>query len=88
MLQNVISELFCSAQKPKLGLKVIIVAGVTNMVLDYLFVGRLGFGIAGAAVATVCGEFIGGLFPIFYFARKNSSPSGNLEDQVLTEEFY
>ena len=73
MLQNVFQSFFVAAQKPKLGLKVIIVAGVTNMVLDYLFVGCLGFGIAGAAVATVCGEFIGGLFPIFYFARKNSS---------------
>ena len=73
MLQNMFQSFFVAAQKPKLGLKVIIVAGVTNMVLDYLFVGHLGFGIAGAAVATVCGEFIGGLFPIFYFARKNSS---------------
>lgn len=73
MLQNVFQSFFVAAQKPKLGLKVIIVAGVTNMVLDYVFVGCLGFGIAGAAVATVCGEFIGGLFPIFYFARKNSS---------------
>ena len=48
-------------------------AGVTNMILDLLFVGILGFGLAGAAVATVCGEMIGGLFPIFYFSRKNSS---------------
>ena len=73
MLQNVFQSFFVTAQKPKLGLKVIIIAGVTNMVLDYLFVGRLGFGLAGAAVAAVCGEFIGGLFPIFYFARENSS---------------
>lgn len=73
MLQNVFQSFFVTAQKPKLGLKVIIAAGVTNMILDYLFVGRFGFGLAGAAVATVCGEFIGGLFPIFYFARKNSS---------------
>ena len=73
MLQNVFQSFFVTAQKPKLGLKVIIIAGVTNMVLDYLFVGRFGFGLAGAAAATVCGEFIGGLFPIFYFARKNSS---------------
>ena len=43
------------------------------MVLDLLFVGILGFGLAGAAIATVCGEFIGGLFPVFYFIRKNSS---------------
>ena len=73
MLQNVFQSFFVAAEKPKLGLGVIITAGVTNMVLDLLFVGLCGFGLAGAAVATVCGEFIGGLFPIIYFARKNSS---------------
>lgn len=73
MLQNVFQSFFVTAEKPHLGLYVVIAAGVTNMVLDLLFVGILGFGLAGAALATVCGEFIGGLFPIFYFARKNSS---------------
>ncbi len=73
MLQNVFQSFFVTAEKPKLGLGVIVTAGVTNMVLDLLFVAILGWGLAGAAVATVCGEFIGGLFPIFYFARKNSS---------------
>lgn len=73
MLQNVFQSFFVTAEKPKLGLAVIITAGVTNMILDLLFVGILGFSLAGAAVATVCGEMIGGLFPVFYFSRKNSS---------------
>lgn len=73
MLQNVFQSFFVTAEKPKLGLAVIITAGVTNMILDLLFVGILGFGLAGAAVATVCGEMIGGLFPVFYFSRKNNS---------------
>ena len=73
MLQNVFQSFFVTATKPKLGLAVIVSAGVTNMVLDYLFIAVLGFGLAGAAIATVCGEFIGGLFPIFYFSRENSS---------------
>lgn len=73
MLQNVFQSFFVTAEKPKLGLAVIITAGVTNMILDLLFIGILGFGLAGAAVATVCGEMIGGLFPVFYFSRKNSS---------------
>ena len=73
MLQNVFQSFFVTAEKPKLGLAVIITAGVTNMILDLLFVGILGFGLAGAAVATVCGEMIGGLFPVLYFSRKNSS---------------
>lgn len=73
MLQNVFQSFFVTAEKPKLGLAVIITAGVTNMILDLLFVGILGFGLPGAAVATVCGEMIGGLFPVLYFSRKNSS---------------
>ena len=73
MLQNVFQSFFVTAEKPKLGLAVIIGAGVTNMVLDYLFIAVLGFGLAGAALATVCGECVGGLLPIFYFARKNDS---------------
>ncbi len=73
MLQNVFQSFFVTAEKPKLGLFVIVAAGVTNIVLDFIFVGVLGLGLAGAAVATVCGEFIGGLFPILYFTRPNSS---------------
>lgn len=73
MLQNVFQSFFVTAEKPKLGLAVIITAGVTNMILDLLFVGILGFGLPGAAVATVCGEMVGGLFPVLYFSRRNSS---------------
>lgn len=73
MLQNVFQSFFVTAEKPKLGLGVIVTAGVTNMVLDLLFVGTLGWGLAGAGIATVCGEFIGGLFPLLYFGRKNAS---------------
>ena len=73
MLENVFQSFFVAAQKPKLGLYVMLAAGITNMVLDYLFIAVLGFGIAGAAIATVCGECIGGLFPLIYFSRKNSS---------------
>ena len=73
MLQNVFQSFFVTAEKPKLGLFVIIGAGVTNMILDYVFIAVLGFGLAGAALATVCGECVGGLLPVFYFARKNDS---------------
>lgn len=72
MLQNVFQSFFVTAEKPKLGLAVIISAGVTNMVLDLLFVGVFRWGLAGAAIATVCGECIGGLTPLLYFGRKNT----------------
>lgn len=73
MLQNVFQSFFVTAEKPKLGLFVIVGAGVTNMILDYLLIAVLNLGLPGAAFATVTGECIGGLSPIFYFARKNSS---------------
>ena len=73
MLQNVFQSFFVAAEKPKLGLSVIVVSGVTNIILDALFVGAFGFGLAGAAAATVCGELLGGIIPIIYFSRKNSS---------------
>ena len=73
MLQNVFQSFFVAAEKPKLGLSVIVASGVTNIILDALFVGSFGFGLAGAAAATVCGELLGGIIPIIYFSRKNSS---------------
>lgn len=73
MLQNVFQCFFITAEKPRLGLDVILSAGITNMVLDFLFVAVFGLGLKGAAIATVCGEIIGGLVPILYFAGRNHS---------------
>ena len=73
MLQNAFQSFFVAAEKPKLGLAVIVIAGITNIVLDYLFIAVFGWGIAGAAIATSCGELIGGFFPILYFARRKEA---------------
>lgn len=73
MLQNVFQVFFVTAEKPHLGLYVIISAGVTNMILDFLFIAVFHFGLAGAAVATAIGETVGSLVPMIYFARPNSS---------------
>ena len=79
MLQNVFQSFFVTAEKPHLGLRVIVIAGMTNMVLDFLFVAVLHLGLPGAGFATVCGEFIGGLFPLFYFGRKNVNALYNMQ---------
>lgn len=73
MLQSAFQMLFSTAGKPHYGLRVILAAGITNMVLDFLFVGLWGWGVAGAAWATVTSEFVGGLVPLVYFARPNGS---------------
>ena len=72
MLQNVFQSFFITAEKPKIGLYVIVAAGVTNMVLDALLVAVLGWGLEGAAVATALSQVVGGAVPLIYFARPNS----------------
>lgn len=73
MLQNVFQSFFIAAEKPKLGLISTIMAGCTNIILDAVFVGLMGFGVAGAAFATGISECVGGIFPLIYFLRPNSS---------------
>ena len=73
MLQNTFQNFFITAEKPKLGLAVTIMAGVTNIVLDALFVAVLRFGLVGAAAATAASQLVGGLVPIIYFASKNTA---------------
>ncbi|MCC8141201.1 MAG: MATE family efflux transporter [Lachnospiraceae bacterium] len=72
MLQNVFQSFFVTAEKPRLGLEISVITGVTNILLDYLFIVQLGWGLAGAAAATAVGEFIGGFVPFFYFIRKKN----------------
>ena len=69
MLQFLFQSFFITAEKPKLGLFFTVAAGLTNMVLDFVFVGVMGLGITGAAAATVISQLIGGIGPMFYFAR-------------------
>lgn len=83
MLQNMFQNFLIAAEKPQLGLIVTIAAGLTNMVLDALFIAVLGWGVAGAAVATALGQCVGGLIPFVYFARKNSSKLSLVKTRLM-----
>lgn len=62
------------AEQPKLALWVVLAAGVTNMVLDYVFMAVFGMGIAGAALATGLSQCVAGVTPLIWFlSRKNTS---------------
>ena len=75
MLQIMFQSFFVAAEKPQLGLFVTVLSGVTNMVLDALLV--LSFPphlkLVGAALATAIAQTVGGVLPLIYFFRKNSS---------------
>ncbi len=72
MFQNVFQSFLVTAERPKLGLAVIVAAGCTNMVLDALFIAVLQMGVIGAALATGLSQTIGGLLPLIFFLRKNN----------------
>lgn len=73
MLQNVFQSFLITAEKPRLGLLATVAAGVTNMILDALFIAGFHWGVVGAAVATGISQCVGGILPLLYFSRKNSS---------------
>lgn len=75
VLQFLFQSFFVAAEKPRIGLFVIIAAGITNMVLDAVLVTLLPqeYKLAGAAIATAASQFVGGFVPLIYFFRPNSS---------------
>ncbi len=73
MLQNVFQSFLITAERPQLGLAVTVAAGVANMLLDFIFVAVFRWGIVGAAAATAASQLIGGVVPLMYFLRPNTS---------------
>lgn len=73
LLQCVFQSIFPVAEKPKLGFMITVTAGVVDILLNALLIIVFRWGIAGAALSTIIGHTIGGIIPIFYFARKNDS---------------
>ncbi len=67
---NMVSAVLRGMGDSKRPLLFIVIASVTNLVLDIIFTGMLGFGVAGAAWATIIGQAFSFLFSIYYLAKK------------------
>ncbi len=91
VLQNMFQSFFVTAEKPSLSLKMSLLAGITNVVLDFLFIAVFHWGLAGAAIATGIGQVVGGFVPLIYFARKNDSllqlTKTRFEGKILRKTF-
>ncbi len=73
ILQNAFQAFLVTAERPNMGLVITVVAGLTNIFLDYLFIVVFGWGLKGAALATAISQSIGGIVPLVYFALPNKS---------------
>lgn len=67
VLQLLIGLFFVTAGKPNINLIATFITGITNIVLDYIFIAKLGLGIKGAALATGIGYCIPVVVGIIYF---------------------
>lgn len=88
MLQNMFQSFLIAAEKPQMGLVVTIAAGVTNMVLDALFIAVFQWGVVGAAAATATSQFVGGIVPFIFFARKNNSKLRLVRARLMGKELF
>ena len=91
ILQYAFQSFCVAAEKPNLSLTMMIVAGVTNIALDALFVAVFRWGLVGAAVATTIAQITGAVIPVIYFLRPNNSllrlGKGRFDGQVLLRTF-
>ena len=73
LLQYIFQSFCITAEKPNMSLVMMVTAGVSNMILDALFVAVFRWGIAGAAIATAIAQYLGAMIPLIYFMRPNAS---------------
>ncbi len=89
---NVISSIFRGAGDSRRPMYFVAVACVVNIVLDFVFIGGLGLGAAGAALGTVCGQAVSVFFALgmlkrcdlgFQVTRKDIRADREVISQIL-----
>ncbi|MBO7415643.1 MAG: MATE family efflux transporter [Bacteroidaceae bacterium] len=73
MMQMAFQSLFMAAEIPQLGTRLTLICGITNIVLDALFIVVLGWGLTGAAIATASGMAVGGIYPLYFFSSARNT---------------
>lgn len=68
ILQFQFQNLYIANGKPHIGLIMTTIGGVTNMILDYVFIVNFNMGISGAAIATGIGYSIPAIYGLCYFS--------------------
>ncbi len=74
MLQYTFQGFLITAEKPQTSMYITVAAGVTNIMLDGLFVAVFRWGLQGAALATAMSQCMGGLLPVLLFTKNKNWP--------------
>lgn len=57
---------------PRMAMATMLIGGILNVILDYIFIGLFGWGMAGAAWATVIGYSVSAAWVIYYYLSGQS----------------
>lgn len=68
----VLNSVVRSEGRPKLSMIAMLTSTVTNIILDYIFIAIFKWGVQGAAIATIIGQFSGFLILALHFLRGKS----------------
>ena len=74
------------AEKPKFALTVVIAAGISNMVLDYLFMVPFHMGVAGAALATGLSQCVCSGVAIYLVYKREESVFTSFYEDTLRKQ--
>lgn len=85
---NAISAILRGVGDSKTPLLFLVISSIINIALDLLFVAAFGWGVAGAAWATVIAQSSSFAFGLFYLSHKKSLLSVNIKDMAFDKEIF
>lgn len=71
ILFNTASGIFSAIGNSKKPLYFLIISSISNIILDYIFVAKLSFGVEGAAYATIISQGISAFLGFYYLMKTN-----------------
>ena len=86
MISNCLSNVIRTEGEPMKAMTGTLIGNLLNVILDPIMILGLGWGITGAAVATVIGNVVSALYYLAYFFRKNTSLSIRIGDFSMKEK--
>ena len=73
ILQFTFQPLLVAEGESKFGLILALTTSLLNIVMNYLFIFVIGWGLKGVALSSIVSQFFGGLIPLLYFFDDNDS---------------
>ena len=85
MISNCLSNVIRTEGEPMKAMTGTLIGNLLNVILDPIMILALGWGITGAAIATVIGNVVSALYYLAYFFKGNTSLSIRIKDFSMKE---